>query len=97
MAIQKKSLISTLKTTKKANVVTGTNENITAPEAAGVTKTSMRAGGHQVASLKGANKGFLKGSAKGSLKGQHKGFLKGSAKGSLKGSQKGSLRGSHIA
>ena len=93
MSIQKKSLISTLKTTKKANVA---KESISAPEVHGTTQGSMRPGvavasmrGAAHGTLKGAEHGFLKASAKGSFKGSAKGSFKGSAKGSFKNSMKG--------
>jgi hypothetical protein len=54
MSIEKKSLISTLKTTKKANVATGTatNDGVTSRKA--LAKTPARMMGKAV--LKGSNK-----------------------------------------
>jgi flagellar biosynthesis/type III secretory pathway protein FliH len=76
MSIQKKSLISTLKTTRKANVASGATKGmIVGPETQG--------------SAKGAAKGFTKGAAKGFTKGAAKGFTKGAAKGFTKGYLKG--------
>jgi flagellar biosynthesis/type III secretory pathway protein FliH len=80
MSIQKKSLISILKTTRKANVASvATKGMIVSPETQGSAKGFT----------KGAAKGFTKGAAKGFTKGAAKGFTKGAAKGFTKGYLKG--------
>ena len=66
MSIQKKSLISTLKTTKKANVVSGTPKDVLSPETQGSIKGSLR--GTLKSSQRGTLKGTLKSSQKTSLK-----------------------------
>ncbi len=67
MSIEKKSLISTLKTTKKANVASGAQGIITGSETQGSAKGS----------LKGSAKSYMKGSAKGHMKGSAKSYMKG--------------------
>ena len=76
MSIQKKSLISTLKTTRKANVASGATKGmIVGPDAQGSTQGS----------LKGVGRGNFKGAAKGNFKGAAKGNFKGAMRGTLKG------------
>src|SRR5260370_30721386 len=84
MSIQKKSLISTLKTTRKANVASGATKGmIVGPETQGSAK------GFTKGAAKGFTKGFTKGAAKGFTKGAAKGFTKGAAKRFTKGAAKG--------
>lgn len=88
MSIQKKSLISTLKTTKKANVA---KESVASPDVHGTTQGSLRPG-VAVGSMRGTSHGSLKGARVGSLKGAKLGSLKGSPKASMKGNAKGFLK-----
>jgi hypothetical protein len=91
MSIQKKSLISALKTTKKANVASNApSETVETPEVKGTTQTSM------VGVNRGYAKAHLKGYAKGNMKGSPKGFTKGSPKGFTKGSPKGFTKSGKI-
>lgn len=94
MSIQKKSLISTLKTTKKANVA---KESVASPDVHGTTQASLRPGpGIMAGSMRGTLKGSLKAHQKGTLKGSLKGSLRAHQKGTLKGTLKGSLK-NHVS
>jgi hypothetical protein len=91
MSIQKKSLISALKTTKKANVASSSDDT-----SAGKKGTSLGTRHSSAGGLKGASAGGVKGASFGGVKGASMGGLKGASLGGVKGASFGGVKGASL-